>query len=662
MPRQPCVQGMMAMATHQLSKIVQTIRKAVLRTGAGLSDGQLLGYFIEERSEAAFTALVHRHGPLVWGVCRRILAHHQDAEDAFQATFLVLARKAASIQARTLLANWLYGVAHRTALKARAVAERRARREKQVTTMPEPQCQPRGSWRDLEPLLDQELARLPDKYRVAVLLCDLEGKTGKDAAHQLKIPEVTLASRLRTARMKLASALARHGVTLPASALAAALSKNAASAGAPADVMAATAKSAALATAGKALAAGMISAKVAALTKGVMKAMLLAKLKTGVGIVLTVMLLGGLTTWVGMTYADRAGEQTVSKAKPGGVRAERETGVAARQKLRPDPAIRLGRPPDPVVVPIGQTKELAKVKPAGPATKPKAGITVGKDTTWITGPLDEDGYVDYVTALNNYLKKGVTPENNANVLFLKAMGPRSEGKLSAEFYKWLGIDEPPGKGDYLVRNYKLEKSLEKANPTGKLSDLYKIYDLLDELRLRPWKAKDHPAVADWLKQNAKPLALAIEGSKRSQYYMPLIPTDKKDETRLLIAAPVPSQGYREIANALSLRANLHLGEGRTDEAWQDLLACHRLGRLAGRGGSILEWLIGLGIDSWALDGDLAFVEHAGADTKRLKACLKGLDQLPPMPDVADKIDVTDRLGFIDTATALQARGPMYSIH
>ena len=139
---------------------------------------------------------MHRHGPLVWGVCRRILAHHQDAEDAFQATFLVLVRKAASIQARTLLANWLYGVAHRTALKARAVAERRARREKQVTTMPEPQCQPRGSWRDLEPLLDQELARLPDKYRVAVLLCDLEGKTGKDAAHQLKIPEVTLASRL----------------------------------------------------------------------------------------------------------------------------------------------------------------------------------------------------------------------------------------------------------------------------------------------------------------------------------------------------------------------------------------------------------------------------------------------------------------------------------
>src|SRR3712207_5978152 len=107
------------MATGQVSEVVGQLRKAVLRQGAaGVTDAQLLGRFVEYRDEAAVAALVRRHGPMVWGVCRRLLGHH-DAEDAFQATFLVLARKAASIRPRELVANWLYGVAHQTARKAR---------------------------------------------------------------------------------------------------------------------------------------------------------------------------------------------------------------------------------------------------------------------------------------------------------------------------------------------------------------------------------------------------------------------------------------------------------------------------------------------------------------------------------------------------------------
>src|SRR5205823_4490673 len=110
------------MATNPMSKVIQHLRRAVLlREGVGLTDGQLLGCFIGRREEAAFAALVERHGPMVWGVCRRLLNHH-DAEDAFQATFLVLSRKAASIRPREMLANWLYGVAHRTALQARRAA------------------------------------------------------------------------------------------------------------------------------------------------------------------------------------------------------------------------------------------------------------------------------------------------------------------------------------------------------------------------------------------------------------------------------------------------------------------------------------------------------------------------------------------------------------
>src|SRR5438105_7472377 len=127
------------MATSQMSEVIQHLRRAVLlRDGAGLTDGQLLEDYLSHGNEAAFATLVRRHGPMVWGVCRRVLRNYHDAEDAFQATFLVLVRKATSIASKELLANWLYGVAHQTALNARATAARRKGREKQVTQMPEP--------------------------------------------------------------------------------------------------------------------------------------------------------------------------------------------------------------------------------------------------------------------------------------------------------------------------------------------------------------------------------------------------------------------------------------------------------------------------------------------------------------------------------------------
>jgi hypothetical protein len=127
------------MATSRLRRVIQTLGRAALQhEGAGLTDGQLLECYVTGREEAAFAALVRRHGPMVWGVCRRILRSHQDAEDAFQATFLVLVRKAAAVVPKELVANWLYGVARHMALKARATAAKRRAREKQVTAMPEP--------------------------------------------------------------------------------------------------------------------------------------------------------------------------------------------------------------------------------------------------------------------------------------------------------------------------------------------------------------------------------------------------------------------------------------------------------------------------------------------------------------------------------------------
>src|SRR5262249_39743179 len=159
-----------------------------------------------------------------------VLRNAHDAEDAFQATFLVLVRKAGSIVHREKVANWLYGVAHQTALKARATAARRASREKQVTAMPEPALEDEGHWHDLDVAVDQELSRLPDKYRTVLVLCDLQGKTRKEAARQLKLPEGTIASRLATARSMLAKRLARHGLPVSGAALAALLSHNRAAA------------------------------------------------------------------------------------------------------------------------------------------------------------------------------------------------------------------------------------------------------------------------------------------------------------------------------------------------------------------------------------------------------------------------------------------------
>src|SRR5262249_24945148 len=150
------------MATSHLNEVIQHLRRTViLKDGCGLTDGQLLDGYIRRREDAALAVLVRRHGPMVWGVCRRVLCNQQDAEDAFQATFLVLVRKAAAVVPRELVANWLYGVAHQTALKTRATTAKRRARERQVTEMPEPAMTEPDVWHDLQPLLDQELSRLP---------------------------------------------------------------------------------------------------------------------------------------------------------------------------------------------------------------------------------------------------------------------------------------------------------------------------------------------------------------------------------------------------------------------------------------------------------------------------------------------------------------------
>jgi RNA polymerase sigma factor (sigma-70 family) len=268
------------MATSQMRACVERLRSAaLLRDGGGLTDGQLLELYIRRREEAAFAALVRRHGPMVWGVCRRLLRKHHDAEDAFQATFLVLVRRRATIVPRDMLANWLYGVARQTALKARSTAATRTRRERHVTKMPQPAAAEPKRPPDWHDLLDDALSRLPDKYRGVVILCDLEGKSRKEAARQLGCPEGTVAGRLARARTMLAKWLARRGLAMSGGALAAALLENAARAAVPTPLFSLTIRAAGAFAAGQTAAVGMISARVVALTEGVLKTMSLTKLK-----------------------------------------------------------------------------------------------------------------------------------------------------------------------------------------------------------------------------------------------------------------------------------------------------------------------------------------------------------------------------------------------
>jgi RNA polymerase sigma factor (sigma-70 family) len=233
---------------------------------------------------------------MVWGVCRRLLDHH-DAEDAFQATFLVLVRKASSVRGQAV-ANWLYGVARQTAVRLRATAAKRGRRETQVVNMPEPTV-PEVRDAELQVAVDEELSRLPDHYRGVAVLCDLEGMTRKEAARQLGIPEGSVASRLARARALLAKRLARRGVVFSSGSVAALLSAESAFSSAPPSLVASTIQAAGLLAAGQA--AGTVSGKVAALTDGVVKAMFVTKIKSVLAVVLVAGLaLGGTGLGVGL--------------------------------------------------------------------------------------------------------------------------------------------------------------------------------------------------------------------------------------------------------------------------------------------------------------------------------------------------------------------------
>src|SRR5262245_38542396 len=207
------------MSGQPISNLLRHVRRLVEPPADHLPDRQLLERFTARHEEAAFAALVQRHGPIVLHVCRRVLHDPADAEDAFQATFLVLVRKAAAIRKLESLGCWLYGVAHRLARKARVEAARRRTREQSATRRPPADLLAEVTGRELCAALDDELQRLPERYRAPLVLCYLEGQTRDEAARQLGWSLGTFKRRLEGGRNLLRARLARRGVTLPAALL-----------------------------------------------------------------------------------------------------------------------------------------------------------------------------------------------------------------------------------------------------------------------------------------------------------------------------------------------------------------------------------------------------------------------------------------------------------
>jgi RNA polymerase sigma factor (sigma-70 family) len=254
-----------------------------------LTDAQLLSRFVAERNESVFAALLRRHGNLVYGVCRNVLRHEQDAEDAFQATFLVLVRLAGSIRSEKALSSWLYRVAYRVATRARRAAARRRQQEERAARPPDapPSCE--LAWRDLQAILDEELNRLPEKYRAPFVLCCLVGHSKSEAAAELGWKEGTVSSRLAQARELLRARLARRGVTLSAILSGLALARGSASATVPSALLANTQKTALAFATGEVLPAALAPVHLA---RSVLRGMSLTRWKVATAVLVLAGLVG----------------------------------------------------------------------------------------------------------------------------------------------------------------------------------------------------------------------------------------------------------------------------------------------------------------------------------------------------------------------------------
>jgi RNA polymerase sigma factor (sigma-70 family) len=293
------------MDNASLSAVLRQVRKlAATQGGAGRSDSELLDAFLNEHDATAFAALVQRHGPMVLNVCHRALHQREDAEDAFQATFLILARKAASVRKRPALASWLYGAASRMALSIKRAAARRRSYEGRARAMAPANPCADLAWREVQIVLEEEIQRLAEKYRTVFVLCCLESKPRAEVARLLGLKEGTVSSRRDHARKQLQGRLARRGVTLSGVLAATALTQ-AASRAVPAALLTTTVRGAAASSAGT---AGVVSTRVAALVERGLKTTTTHNIVANLALALG-MVAGGTGLILGQTSMTRPSDE-----------------------------------------------------------------------------------------------------------------------------------------------------------------------------------------------------------------------------------------------------------------------------------------------------------------------------------------------------------------
>lgn len=291
----------------------------------------------------------------------------------------------------------------------------------------------------------------------------------------------------------------------------------------------------------------------------------------------------------------------------------------------------------------------AKAKAAVPAPK----ITISKETTHFTEPLRPDGFVDYLMAVNQHFGKDITAENNACVLLYQAMGPKPEGARQPDrFFQLMGVEPLPDDGPYLRDLNSWVR--EQPNPP---QDINVVYDMQSKSWERPWTKAEFPLIAAWIKDNEIPLRTVELATARPKYFSPLVNSDAKPDGSMIEVLLPGVQKSREFSRLLSSRAMWELAEGSQVDAWRDLMTMHRLGRLVGQGPTLIEYLVGVAIESMALNGEQRFLSETKPSAKMLAMYRKQLDRLPARAAVAEKLDIAERTMFLDCAHRM-ARGQM----
>lgn len=293
-------------------------------------------------------------------------------------------------------------------------------------------------------------------------------------------------------------------------------------------------------------------------------------------------------------------------------------------------------------------------------SEPSRQITIGRETTYLDGPLTAEGFVDYIAALNQRQSAGVTPENNAVTLLIRAYGPEIvSDEIRTQFLKLLEIDQPFGAGKPLEVQTAFLRRTQAATANDAAGAAAEEFRLRCEtVSTRPWTSDEFPDVAAFLEANAAPLEIVTEASRRGRYYSPLVSSGPV-ESMFAVLLPVEQQ-QREAVRQLTARAMQKLGGGDAAGAWEDLLTCHRLARLTGQSPFVIGALVSYALDAQCFDAERALLASPALTAEQARRFLEEFCALSPPTAIADVIDVAERIANLDAAI-LVARGRYNSL-